>query len=227
MTNQPALKSSPALAARSTSSTSPNLVPPPSPPLPVHSPPSASAAPTTLHTQAAPSLHRRSLIPSQPNRTNPVVCARQTTQPPPAWMTWPSTLRRLPCTRCATSLHPHPLGPAYHHAAQTARRRRHCPVSAIQAPQTLNANANASVSPAVAAASRSIAVANAVATQMTAHQLVQASILQARVRARKSTRGSREGEKPSLLRIMRASQDTWRQSLGTKQLRREGTQLRA
>lgn len=159
---------------------------------------------------------------------NPVACARQTIPPPPASTTWPNTSRRLHCTRCAMSLHPHPWDLACHHAAQTARRHRHCPVSATQAPQTRNADANATASLAAAAASRLIAVANAAGTRTTAHQRVQASILRVRVRARKSTRrGGREGRKSSLLRIMRVSQDTWRRSLGIRRSSRGSTRLLA
>ena len=227
MTNQPALKLSLAPVAPSISSTSPNLAPPPSP-LRLPSLPSANAALPTLHTRAVPSPHRRSCTPSQQNRTNPVACARQTTQPPPASMIWPNTSRRLRCTRCAIFLHPHPLDPAFHHAARTARRHRHCLVSATQAPQTHNADANAMALPVAAAASRLTAVANAADTRTTAHQLVRASILRVKVTARKSTRREgREGRKLSLLRIMRVSQDTWRRSLGTRQLSRGDMQLLA
>lgn len=225
MTNQPALKSSPAPVVLSTSSTSPNPAPPPTP-LPLPCLPSTSAPPLTLHTQAAPSLHPRLLTPSQPNRTNPVACARQTIQPPPASMTWPNTWRRLLCTRCATSLHPRPLAPVCHHAARTAHRHPHSPVSAIRVPQTRSADANATASPAAVAVSRSIAVANAAATRTTAHRPVRASIPRARVTARKSMRrGGQGGKKPSLRRIMRVNQDTRRRSQGIRQLSRGDTRM--
>ena len=224
-TNQPALKSSPAPVVLSTSSTCPNPAPPPTP-LPLPCLPSTSAPPPTLHTQAAPSLHPRLLTPSQPNRTNPVACARQTIQPPLASMTWPNTWRRLPCTRCATSPHPRPSGPVCRHAARTAHRHPHSPVSATQALQIRNADVNATASPAAVAASRSIAVANAAATRTTAHRLVRASIPRARVKARMSTsRGGQEGKKPSLRRIMRVNQDTRRRSQGIRQLSRGDTRM--
>ena len=225
-TGQPAPRWNPVPGVPSTSSTSPNLASPPSPPLPLPSRRSANAPPPTLHTQAVPSLHPRSFTPSQPNHTNLVACERQTTQPPPASMTWPNTSRRLPCTRCATSLHPRPSGPACHHAAQTAHRHLRSPVSATQAPRTRNADVNASASPVVAAASRSIAVANAAATRTTAHRLVRASILQVRVTAKKSMRREgREGRKSSPRCIMRVNQDMWRRSLGIKPSSREDTRL--
>ena len=206
----------------------PNPALPPFPPPPLPSPPSANAAPPTLHTQAVPSLHQRSCTPSQPNRTNPAACARQTTQPPPVSTTWPNTSKRLPCTRCATSLRPRPSDPACHHAARTARRHRRCPVSATRARRTRNADANATASPAAVAASRSIAVANAADTRTTARRLVRASIPRARVRARRNTRrGGRGGTKSSLLRIMRASRGTRRRSLGIRPLNRGSTRLRA
>ena len=227
-TNHAALKSSPAPAVLSTSSTSPNPASPPSPPLPLPSRPSANVSPPTLHTQAAPSLHLKSSTPSPPSLTNLVVCARQTTRPPPASMTWPTTWRRLPCTRCATSLHLRPSGPACRHAAQTAHRRPHSPVSATRAPQTRNADANATASPVAAAASRSIAAANAAATRTTAHRLVRASIPRARVRAKTSTRrGDRGGRKSNRRSIMRPSRDTWRSSRGIRPLSRGDTRLLA
>ena len=141
-------------------------------------------------------------------------------------MTWPNTWRRLPCTRCATSLHPRPLGPVCHHAARTAHRHPHFPVSAIPVPQTRSADANATALLAAVAVSRSIAVVNAAATRTTAHRLVRASIPRVRVTARKSTRrGGQEGKKPSLRRIMRANQDTRRRSQGIRQLSRGDTRM--
>lgn len=227
-TKQPVLKSSPAPAVPSTSSTSPNQARLPSRRQQHPSPPSANAAPPTHHTRAVPSLHRRSCTPSQLNRTNLVACARQTTQPLPALTIWPIISRRLHCTRCAMSLRPHPLDPACHHAAQIARRHRHCPVSATQAPQTRNANVNATASPGAEAASRSTAVANAADILMTARLPAAQLSLGVRVRARKSTRrGGQEGKKSSQLRIMRVSQDTWRRSLGIRRLSRGGTLLLA
>ena len=222
-TDHPALKSNPVPAVLSISSTSPN---PPSPPLPLPSRPSANASLPTLHTQAAPSLHLKSFTPSPPSLTNPVVCARQTTRPPPASMTWPINSRRLPCTRCATSPHPRPLGPACRHAARTAHRRPHSPVSATRAPQTRNADANATASPVAAAASRSIAAANAAATRTTAHRPVRASIPRARARAKTSTRpGDREGRKSNRRCITRPNRDTWRSSRGIRPLSRGDTRL--
>ena len=222
-TDHPALKSNPVPAVLSISSTSPNL---PSHPLLLPSPPSANASPPTLHTPAAPSLRLRSFTPSPPNLTNPVVCVRQTTRPPPASMTWPNTSRRLPCTRCATSPHPRPSGPACRHAARTAHRRPHSPVSATPAPQTRNADANATASPVAAAASRSIAAANVAATRTTAHRLVRASIRRARARAKTSTRrGDREGKKSNRRCITRPSRDTWRSSRGIRPLSRGDTRL--
>ena len=223
-TDHLALKSNPVPAVLSTSSTSPN----PASPLSLPSLPLANASPPTLHTQAAPSLHLKSFTPSPPSLTNRVVCARQTTRPPPASMTWPNTSRRLPCTRCATSPHPRPSGPACRHAAQTAHHRPHSPVSATQAPQTRNADVNATASPVAAVASRSIAAANAAATRTTAHRLVRASILRVRVRAKTSTRrGDREGRKSNLRCIMRPSRDTWKSSRGIKPLSRGDTRLLA
>lgn len=223
-TSQPALKWNPAPAVPSISLTSPNPASPPSPPLPLLTLPSANAPPPTLRIQAAPSLHPRSFTPSQPNRTNPVACVRRTTQPRQASMTWPNTSRRLPCTRCATSLHPRPSDPACHHAAQTAHRHLHSPASATPAPQTPNADVNASASPVVAAASRSIAVANAAVTRMTARRPVRASILRVKVTAKESMRREdREGRKSSLRSIMRLNRDTWRPSLGIKQSSRGDT----
>ena len=143
-------------------------------------------------------------------------------------MSWPNTSRRLPCTRCATSRHPRPSGPACRHAAQTAHRRPHSPVSATQAPQTRNADANATASPVAVAASRSIAAANAAATRTTAHRLARASIRRVRVRAKKSTRrGDREGRKSNRRSIMRPSRDTWRSSRGIRPLSRGDTRLLA
>ena len=227
-TDHPALKSNPVPAVPSISSTYPNPAFPPSPPLPLPSLPSANACPPTLHTQAAPSLRLKLFTPSPPSLTNRVVCARQTTRPPPASMTWPNTSRRLPCTRCATSPHPRPSGLACLHAAQTAHHRPHSPVSATQAPQTRNADANATASPVAAAASRSIAAANAVATRTTAHRLVRASIRRVRVRAKTSTRrGDREGRKSNRRCIMRPSRDTWRSSRGIKPLSPGDTRLLA
>ena len=226
--NQPALKSSPVPAATSTSSTFPNQAPPPSPRLPLPSPLSANVAPPTHRTQAAPSLPRRLCIPSQLSRTNPVAYARQTIQLLPASTIWPNTSRSLHSTRCAMSLHPHPLDQACRHAAQTARRHRHCRVSAIQAPQIRNVNANATASPVAVAASRLTAVVNVADILTTAHLPAVPLILRVRVRARKSPRrGDQEGKSLSLLRIMRASQDTWRRSLGIRRLNRESTLLLA
>ena len=210
-TKHPAVKSSPALAEPSTSSTSLNPPPPRYPPRTPPSPLSVNAPPPTLPTQVVPSPPPKSSTPSPPSRTNPAACARQTTPPLPASTIWPTTSRRRPSTRCATSLRPRPSGPACRHAAQTARRLRHCPVSAIQAPRTRSADASASASLAAAAVSRSIAAGNVAGTRMIARRLVRASIPRARVRARQNTRNAgRGGRKSNLQRIMRPSHDTWR-----------------
>ena len=227
-TDHPALKSNPVPDVLSISSTSPKPTSPPSPPLPLPSLPSANVSPPTLHTQAVPSLRLKSFTPSPPNPTNRAVCGRQTIRPPPVSTTWPNTSRRLPCTRCATSPHPRPSGPACRPAAQTAHHRPHSPVSATRAPQTRNADANATASPVAVAASRSTAAANAAATRTTAHRLVRASIRRVRVRAKTSTRrGGREGRKSNRRSIMRPSRDTWRSSRGIKPLSRGDTRLLA
>ena len=222
------VKSNPVLDVPSTSSTYPNPAPPPYPHPQVPTRPSANAPPSTLHTPAAPSLHPRSSTPSQPNRTSPVAYARQITQPPPASMTWPNISKKPRCTRCATSHRPRPSARACRPAAPTARRRHHCPVSAIRAPRARSVAVNATASPAAAPGSRSIAAARGAVTRTTAHRPVPALIPRVRVTARKTTgRGGRGGRKSSLLRIMRANRDTWTLSPGTRPSSRGDMRLRA